>query len=104
MEPFRHVLTPIDFSSCSTTAFRLGSAIAEACGARLTLLHVYPFTAPPDAETPYFPRSPAPLDQETGASIARELRRLDRRPRDNVPIMLVAARCSKNQNESCNSN
>jgi nucleotide-binding universal stress UspA family protein len=75
MHSFRHVLTPTDFSPCSSRAFTLGGAIARFCGARLTLLHVYPYTAPAGPETPYVPAGPTP-DEETRARIVRELGRL----------------------------
>jgi nucleotide-binding universal stress UspA family protein len=78
MDTFRHVLTPIDFSTASDAALTLGARIARACHARLTLLHVYPYSAPPDAEAPYFPDAADPLDDEMRGRIASELGRLAR--------------------------
>jgi nucleotide-binding universal stress UspA family protein len=75
MRSFRHVLAPTDFSRCSSRAIALGGVIARTTGARLTLLHVYPYTAPMGLDALYLPNGLTP-DEATRASMARELGRL----------------------------
>lgn len=57
---FKHILVPIDFSDCSLRALDYGLALALACDAKLTLLHVvepavyqadFPGVTPPLEET-----------------------------------------------------
>jgi nucleotide-binding universal stress UspA family protein len=72
MDSFKHVLAPIDFSSASTAALTFGAGIAGAMDARLTLLHVYPYSVPDSEVRPYLPQVP-PVDQATKAAVLDDL-------------------------------
>jgi nucleotide-binding universal stress UspA family protein len=75
MNSFRHVLVPVDFSACSEAAFHVAAPLARACGARLSLLYVYPYTPHSGGEAPYVA---APLEQDARASVVQKLHALAR--------------------------
>ena len=44
-DPFKKILVPVDFSSCSEEAFRVASRLAQAFGSAIILLHVIDVSA-----------------------------------------------------------
>lgn len=81
--PFEHILAPTDFGPCSARAIDLATTLAQALGARLTLLHAW--------EVPLYPytRVAVPMEslvvdieQHAAEHLACELQKL----RERLPI------------------
>jgi nucleotide-binding universal stress UspA family protein len=89
MDSFKHVLAPIDFSTASTTAMMLGARIADAVGARLTLLHVYPYSAADSEVRPFLPDVP-PVDEATKTAVLLDLSHMSTAARAVVRGVQVA--------------
>lgn len=69
VEMYKNVLVPTDFSRASEVAAARARALAEQCGAKLTVIHVVDYV-PPGYATPELPLAIASTDAVTGRARA----------------------------------
>jgi nucleotide-binding universal stress UspA family protein len=91
MTSFRHVVTAVDLAGRSPSALAFGATIARTCGARLSVLHVHPYSLPDGTEAPLLPLA-LPLGADERAHIESDLAARVEPARPGIPEVDLVVR------------